>query len=76
VAKTAACGIVELHPVSHPFPIHGCKGSAWLGWLPQGRAAEPFRAESSSNEFERIQPKNLAAACHALLGHPATETSD
>jgi len=56
--------------------MHGCKGSAWLGWQPQGRAAEPFRAESSSNRFERILPENLAAACHAQKKHPATETSD
>ncbi|MCS2203468.1 hypothetical protein [Bacteroides thetaiotaomicron] len=26
----------------------------------------PFRAESSSNLFERIQPENLATACHTL----------
>ena len=26
----------------------------------------PFRAESSSNKFERIQPKNLVTACHTL----------
>jgi len=31
VAEETTYGIVELHPVSHPFPIHGCKGSAWLG---------------------------------------------
>jgi len=23
-------GIVEVHPVSHSFPMHGCKGSVWL----------------------------------------------
>jgi len=27
-------------------------------------------------QVERIQPENLAAACHALKRHPATETSD
>ncbi|WP_349875394.1 hypothetical protein [Bacteroides cellulosilyticus] len=37
---------------------------------------KPFRAESSSNEFERIQPENLVTACHSLEEHPATETSD
>ncbi|WP_349875152.1 hypothetical protein [Bacteroides cellulosilyticus] len=37
---------------------------------------KPFRAESSSNEFERIQPENLVTACHTLEEHPATETSD
>ncbi|MCS2900296.1 hypothetical protein NXX91_08575 [Bacteroides thetaiotaomicron] len=25
---------------------------------------------------ERIQPENLAIACHTLEEHPATETSD
>ncbi len=76
VARAATYGIVELHPVSHLFPMHGCKGSPWLEWQPQGRAAKPFWAESSSNKFKRIQPENLAAACHALKRHPATETSD
>jgi len=42
----------------------------------QGQAAMPFRAESSSNEFERIQPENLVTARHTLERHPATETSD
>jgi hypothetical protein len=37
---------------------------------------KPFRAESSSNEFERIQPENLVTACHSLEEHPATETSE
>ncbi len=37
-----------------------------LGWHLQGRVAKPFRAESSSNGFERIQSENLAAVCHAL----------
>lgn len=76
MAEETTYGIVELHPVSHPFPMYGCKGSAWLGWQLQGLAAEPFRAESSSNGFERIQPENLAAACHTLNKHPVTETSD
>jgi len=57
MAEETTYGIVELHPVSHPFPMHGCEGSAWLGWQPQGRAAKPFRAESSSNKFEHIQPE-------------------
>ena len=32
----------------------------------------PFRAESSSNEFERIQPENLVTARHTIERHPAT----
>ncbi len=44
----ATYGIVEFHSVIRIFPMPGCKGSAWLGWQPQGRAVEPFRAESSS----------------------------
>jgi len=27
-------------------------------------------------QVERIQPENLAAACHALKRHPEAETSD
>ena len=65
-----------IHPVSHLFPMHGCKGSVWFWRHWQGRAAEPFRTESSSNKFERIQPENLATVSHALKRHPATETSD
>ncbi|WP_206225166.1 hypothetical protein [Parabacteroides sp. ZJ-118] len=76
MARAATYGIVELHSVSLLFPMFGCKGSAWLWWQLQGRAAKPFRAESSSNRFERIQPENLAAACHAQKRHPATESSD
>ena len=61
-------GIVEVHSVSHSFPMHGCKGSVWLdGSGKVGRNLPPA---------ERIQPENLAFACHALEGHPATETSN
>ena len=61
-------GIVEVHSVSHSFPMHGCKGSVWLdGSGKVGRNLPPA---------ERIQPENLAIACHALEGHPATETSN
>ncbi|WP_417174818.1 hypothetical protein [Barnesiella intestinihominis] len=54
----------------------GCKGSVWLQRHWQGQAAEPFRAESSSNGIERIQPENLASTSHTLERHSATETSD
>ena len=30
VAEAATYGIVEVHSVSHSFPMLGCKGSAWL----------------------------------------------
>lgn len=76
MARVATYGIIKVHPVSHLFPMHGCKGSVWLWRHRQGRAAEPFRAESSSNGFERIPPENLATANHTLERHPATETSD
>ncbi len=55
--------------------MHGCKGSVWLNDSGKvGRQA--VSAESSSNEFERIQPENLVTVCHSLEEHPATETSE
>lgn len=30
VARAATYGIVEVHPVNRPFPMHGYKGSVWL----------------------------------------------
>ena len=69
-------GIAEVHPVSYLFPMLGCKGSVWPWRHWQGRAAEPFRVESSSNGVERILPENIATTCHTLERHPATETSD
>lgn len=65
-----------VHLASHSFPMLGCEGSVWLWQQRQGQAAKPFRAESSSNKFERIQSENLATASHTLKKHPATETSD
>ncbi|WP_192922336.1 hypothetical protein [Parabacteroides merdae] len=76
MARIATYGIAKVHPVSHPFLMPGCKGSMWLLLHWQGRAAEPFRAESSSNGFERIQPENLATTSRTHLGHPRAETSD
>ena len=68
MAEATTNGIVEVHSVSHSFPMHGCKGSAWLdGSGKVGRNLPPA---------ERIQPENLATACHTLEEHPATETSD
>ena len=38
-----------------------------MAWVAAARSGgKPFRAESSSNGFERIQPENLATACHTL----------
>jgi len=30
VARAVTYGIIEAHPVSHLFPMLGCKGSVWL----------------------------------------------
>ena len=68
MAEATTDGIVEVHSVSHSFPMYGCKGSVWLdGSGKVGRNLPPA---------ERIQPENLATACHTLEEHPATETSD
>ena len=67
-------GIVEVHSVSHLFPMHGCKGSVWLDG--SGKVGRQSRFGQNLPPVERIQPENLAAASHTLEGHPATETSD
>ena len=67
-------GIVESHSVSHSFPMHGCKGSAWLDG--SGKVGRQSRFGRNLPPAERIQPENLAIACHTLEEHPATETSD
>ena len=41
MAEATTDGIVEVHSVSHSFPMHGCKGSVWLdgsGKVGGGRA--------------------------------------
>ncbi len=76
VAKAATYGITEVHPASHLFPMHGCKGNAWLGWQPQGLAASRFGQNLPQTGLSVFSPKNLAAACHTLNKHPVTETSD
>ena len=67
-------GIVESHSVSHSFPMHGCKGSVWLDG--RGKVGRQSRFGQNLPPAERIQPENLATACHTLEEHPATETSD
>ena len=67
-------GIVEAYSISHSFPMHGCKGSAWLDG--SGKVGRQSRFRQNLPPAERIQPENLAIACHALEGHPATETSN
>ncbi|WP_288149267.1 hypothetical protein [Bacteroides acidifaciens] len=67
-------GIVEVHPVSHSFPMHGCKGSVWLDG--RGKVGRQSRFGQNLPPAERIQPENLATACHTLEEHPATDTSD
>ena len=74
MAEEATYGIVEVHPISHLFPMHGCKGSVWLDG--SGKVGRPCRFGQNLPPAERIQPENLATACHTLEEHPATETSD
>lgn len=74
VAEAATYGIVEAHSASHSFPMLGCKGSAWFNG--SGKVGRQSRFGQNLPPVERIQPENLAPACHTLEGHPATETSD
>lgn len=67
-------GIIEVHSVSHQFPMLGYKGSAWLAG--SGKVGRQSRFEQNLPPLECIQPENLATACHTLEEHPATETSD
>ena len=54
--------------------MHGCKGSVWLDG--RGKVGRQSRFGQNLPPAERIQPENLATACHTLEEHPATETSD
>ena len=74
MAEATTDGIVEVHSVSHSFPMHGCKGSVWLDGI--GKVRRQSRFGRNLPPAERIQPENLATACHTLEEHPATETSD
>ena len=70
MAEATTDGIVEVHSVSHSFPMYGCKGSG------SGKVGRQSRLGRNLPPAERIQPENLATACHTLEEHPATETSD
>ena len=74
MAEAITDGIVEVHPASYLFPMHGCKGSAWFDG--SGKVGRQSRFGQNLPPAERIQPENLATACHTLEEHPATETSD
>ena len=70
MAEATTDGIVEVHSVSHSFPMYGCKGSG------SGKVGRQSRFGRNLPPAERIQPENHATACHTLEEHPATETSD
>ena len=70
MAEATTDGIVEVHSVSHSFPMYGCKGSG------SGKVGRQSRFGRNLPPAERIQPENLATAGHTLEEHPATETSD
>ena len=70
MAEATTDGIVEVHSVSHSFPMYGCKGSG------SGKVGRQSRFGRNLPPAERIQPENLASADHTLERHPATETSD
>lgn len=74
VAGITTDGIIEVHSVSHQFPMLGYKGSAWLAG--SGKVGRQSRFGQNLPPVERIQPENFASACHTLEGHPVTETSD
>lgn len=74
MAEATTDGIVEVHSVSHSFPMYGCKGSVWLDG--SGKVGRQSRFGRNLPPAERIQPENLASADHTLVRHPATETSD
>ena len=75
ITSSKIIGIVENHSVSHSLPMSDAKVRVALKTEVR-LGCKPFRTESSSNGFERIQPENLVTACHTLEEHPATETSD
>ena len=44
--------------------MHGCKGSVWLDG--SGKVGRQSRFGQNLPPLERIQPENLATACHTL----------
>ena len=73
ITSSKIIGIVENHSVSHSLPMSDAKVRVALKTEVR-LGCKPFRTESSSNGFERIQPENLATVCHTLERHLATET--
>ena len=58
MAEATTDGIVEVHSVSHSFPMYGCKGSVWLDG--SGKVGRQSRFGRNLPPAERIQPENLA----------------
>ena len=54
MAEATTDGIVEVHSVSHSFPMYGCKGSG------SGKVGRQSRFGRNLPPAERIQPENLA----------------
>ena len=46
------------------------------GFDGRGKVGRQSRFGQNLPPAERIQPENLATACHTLEEHPATDTSD
>ena len=52
-------GIVEVHPVSHSFPMHGCKGSVWLNGSGKVGRQSRFGQNLPQTSLSVFSPKTL-----------------
>ncbi|WP_290200360.1 hypothetical protein, partial [uncultured Bacteroides sp.] len=53
-------GIVEVHPVSHSFPMHGCKGSVWLNGSGKVGRQSRFGQNLPQTSLSVFNPKTLS----------------
>ena len=59
-------GIVEVHPVSHSFPMHGCKGSVWLNGSGKVGRQSRFGQNLPQTSLSVFNPKTLSLSATRL----------
>ncbi len=59
-------GIVEVHPVSHSFPMHGCKGSVWLDGSGKVGRQSRFGQNLPQTSLSVFNPKTLSLSATRL----------
>ena len=59
-------GIVEVHSVSHLFPMHGCKGSVWLNGSGKVGRQSRFGQNLPQTSLSVFNPKTLSLSATRL----------